>query len=63
MNEFSEFVARLFAERENREPKRNWSAVDVYGYIQGVRDANIHNDLALDTCIIAECMFNRNNNY
>ena len=48
---------------ETKATKRDWSCKDIYEYIKGIRNSNVNNDRALDTCIIAEIMFNDNNCY
>ena len=59
--EFREIMNMMF--NEKKEPKRNYNAVDIYEFIKGVRNDNVYNDMALNTCIIAEQMFNNNNCY
>lgn len=59
--EFREIMNTMF--NEKKEPKRNYNATDIYEFIKGVRNDNVHNDMALNTCIIAELMFNKNNCY
>lgn len=59
--EFKEMIGKMF--HEKREPKKNWTAFDIYEYIKGVRNDNIYNDMALDACMTAERMFNANNCY
>lgn len=59
--EYKELMDKIF--NKKREPKRNYNAVDIYEFIKGVRNDNVYNDMALDTCIIAEQMFNKNNCY
>lgn len=59
--EYRELIDKIF--NKKREPKRNYNAVDIYEFIKGVRNDNVYNDRALDTCIIAEQMFNKHNCY
>ncbi len=58
---FSEKMDRLFNEKP--EPKRNYTAVDIFEAIKGVRNENVNNDMALDACMIACRMFNESNCY
>ena len=59
--ELREIMSKMF--NEKKEPKINYNAVDIYEFIKGVRNDNVYNDMALNTCIIAEQMFNKNNCY